>query len=128
MPVLSGVDLDVRDGEFVTLVGPSGCGKSTLLRILAGLEAADSGRVVIDGRDVSAVRPAARNLAMVFQSYALYPHLTVGQNMATPLKMRDLTRMQRLPVLGPIFAREAYRRIFSGVAMFWPTVKCGYSA
>ncbi|MEO0860252.1 MAG: ABC transporter ATP-binding protein [Pseudomonadota bacterium] len=110
-PVLNSVSLDIEDGEFVTLVGPSGCGKSTLLRILAGLEAADEGSVAIEGRDVTAVRPADRNLAMVFQSYALYPHLTVAENMMTPLRMRDLHRGQRLPILGPMIARAAHRKL-----------------
>ena len=110
-PVLKGVDLTVAAGEFVTLVGPSGCGKSTLLRILAGLETPDSGCVEINGRDVTAVRPANRNLAMVFQSYALYPHLSVEENLMTPLKLRDLTRLQRLPLLGPLLARDRYRAL-----------------
>ena len=109
--VLKGVDLTVAAGEFVTLVGPSGCGKSTLLRILAGLERPDGGRVEIDGRDVTAVRPADRNLAMVFQSYALYPHLSVEENMMTPLKLRDLTRLQRLPLVGPLLAQDRYRAL-----------------
>ncbi|MFV2091943.1 MAG: ABC transporter ATP-binding protein, partial [Hyphomicrobiales bacterium] len=103
--VLKGVDLAIRDGEFLTLVGPSGCGKSTLLRILAGLEAPTSGQVWIRGQDVTGVRPSARNLAMVFQSYALYPHLSVAENMLTPLKLRDLSRRQRLPLVGPLLAR-----------------------
>ncbi|GGF03225.1 ABC transporter ATP-binding protein [Stappia taiwanensis] len=84
--VLKGIDLEVADGEFVIFVGPSGCGKSTLLRIIAGLEDASDGRVEIDGRDVSAVPPAKRGIAMVFQTYALYPHLTVRDNMALGLK------------------------------------------
>ncbi len=75
--VIKGVDLVVKDGEFCVFVGPSGCGKSTLLRIIAGLEDATSGEVAIDGRRVNAVPPAKREIAMVFQSYALYPHLTV---------------------------------------------------
>ncbi len=104
-PVLNGVDLTVRPGEFLTLVGPSGCGKSTLLRILAGLEAADAGQVQIGGQDVTTVRPAARNLAMVFQSYALYPHLSVADNMLTPLKLRDLGRVENLPLIGPLVSR-----------------------
>ncbi len=75
--VLKGIDLEVKDGEFVIFVGPSGCGKSTLLRIIAGLEDATSGSVQIDGVEVGHVPPAKRGIAMVFQSYALYPHLTV---------------------------------------------------
>jgi multiple sugar transport system ATP-binding protein len=84
--VLKGIDLDVKDGEFVVFVGPSGCGKSTLLRVIAGLEDLTSGRVLIDGADVSATPPARRGIAMVFQTYALYPHLTVRDNMALGLK------------------------------------------
>ncbi|MBX9456527.1 MAG: ABC transporter ATP-binding protein [Rhizobium sp.] len=84
--VLKGIDLEVRDGEFVIFVGPSGCGKSTLLRSIAGLEDISSGSIVIDGRDVSSTPPAKRGIAMVFQSYALYPHLTVKDNMALGLK------------------------------------------
>ena len=84
--VLKGIDLEVRDGEFVVFVGPSGCGKSTLLRIIAGLEDATSGALRIDGEDVIDVPPAKRGIAMVFQTYALYPHLTVADNMSLGLK------------------------------------------
>jgi len=98
--VLKGVTLDIEDGEFVSLVGPSGCGKSTLLRIIAGLESPTSGDIAIDGADVTQVRAADRNLSMVFQSYALYPHLTVAENIAVPLQMRQMTAMQRLPLVG----------------------------
>ena len=84
--VLKGIDLEVEDGEFVIFVGPSGCGKSTLLRVIAGLEDASSGSVRIDGREVSATPPAKRGIAMVFQSYALYPHLSVKDNMGLGLK------------------------------------------
>lgn len=84
--VIKGVDLTVEDGEFVIFVGPSGCGKSTLLRIIAGLEDASSGEILIDGKEVSSVPPAKRGIAMVFQSYALYPHLTVKDNMGLGLK------------------------------------------
>ena len=98
--VLDGIDLDIRDGEFLTLVGPSGCGKSTLLRIIAGLDHADAGEVCIDGLAVDALAPKARDVAMVFQSYALYPYMSVAQNMALPLTMRRLSAWQRLPVLG----------------------------
>ncbi|NVN85286.1 MAG: ABC transporter ATP-binding protein [Rhodopseudomonas sp.] len=98
--VLKGIDLKIEPGEFISLVGPSGCGKSTLLRIIAGLETQTSGQVRIDGEAVDGVRPSARNLAMVFQSYALYPHLTVFDNIAVPLRMRRLSAAQRLPLLG----------------------------
>ena len=114
-PVLTDVDLAVKAGEFVTLVGPSGCGKSTLLRILAGLEAQDAGDVTIAGRCVNGVRGADRNLAMVFQSYALYPHLTVAENMMTPLRLRDLRFAERLPILGPLLAPAKHRAIHAQV-------------
>ena len=84
--VLKGIDLEVNDGEFVVFVGPSGCGKSTLLRVIAGLEDATSGNVLIDGRKVDTVPPSDRGIAMVFQTYALYPHLTVRNNMSLGLK------------------------------------------
>ncbi len=100
--VLKGVTLDVKDGEFISLVGPSGCGKSTLLRIIAGLETPTSGNIAIGGTDVTQLRAADRNLSMVFQSYALYPHLTVAENIAVPLQMRQMTALQRLPVLGSV--------------------------
>jgi ABC-type sugar transport system ATPase subunit len=85
---LQDVEFSVGDGEFVVLVGPSGCGKSTALRLVAGLSEPDSGRVLIDGRDVHGVPPKDRGCAMVFQSYALYPHWTVYDNLAFPLKLR----------------------------------------
>lgn len=90
--VIPEVDLTIEDGEFVVFVGPSGCGKSTLLRLIAGLEEASEGRVLIGGRDVTDAAPAARGVAMVFQSYALYPHLTVAENIAFPLKVAKLPR------------------------------------
>ena len=85
--VIPEIDLDIEDGEFVVFVGPSGCGKSTLLRLIAGLEDTTGGKILIDGKDVTAAPPAKRGLAMVFQSYALYPHMTVYNNIAFPLKM-----------------------------------------
>lgn len=100
LSVLNGIDLDIADGEYLTLVGPSGCGKSTTLRIIAGLETQTTGDVEIDGRVVNEVRPSRRDLAMVFQSYALYPHLTVRQNLVTPLQLRDMNFWQRIPLLG----------------------------
>lgn len=84
--VIKGIDLEVKEGEFVIFVGPSGCGKSTLLRIIAGLEDKTSGEILIDDKEVSTVPPAKRGIAMVFQSYALYPHLTVRDNMGLGLK------------------------------------------
>jgi len=84
------LSLSVEDNEFLTLVGPSGCGKSTILRLIAGLEQPSEGRVVIGGQDVSPMPPGDRNIAMVFQSYALYPHMTVQQNIESGLKLRNL--------------------------------------
>ena len=81
------IDLAIHDGEFMVLVGPSGCAKSTTLRMIAGLEDTTAGHIMIDGRDVTDEAPARRKLAMVFQSYALYPHMTVAKNIAFPLKM-----------------------------------------
>lgn len=98
--VLKGVSLDIADREFMTLVGPSGCGKSTLLRIIAGLEQQDDGDIRIGGASAGRKRAADRDLAMVFQSYALYPHLTACDNIALPLTMRRLTAWQRLPLIG----------------------------
>ena len=85
--VVRGVDLDIASGEFCVLLGPSGCGKSTLLRMIAGLEDVDNGRIDIGDREVTDLEPNERNIAMVFQSYALYPHMTVRENMAFALKL-----------------------------------------
>jgi ABC-type sugar transport system ATPase subunit len=87
-PILRGVDLEIAEGSFAVLVGPSGCGKSTLLRIVAGLEEVDAGTIELAGRDVTREPPRARDVAMVFQSYALYPHLSVRDNLAFGLKLR----------------------------------------
>jgi ABC-type sugar transport system ATPase subunit len=100
---LDGIDLAVADAEIVVLVGPSGCGKSTLLRIVAGLETPTAGTVSIDGRVVNDAPPQARNVAMVFQDYALYPHLTVRGNLEFPLRMRGLPPAAR----GPLIERTA---------------------
>lgn len=88
------ISIDVDEGEFLTLLGPSGCGKSTLLRLIAGLEPPTRGKVVINGRDVNHVSPGKRNIAMVFQSYALYPHMTVYENIAAGLKLRKMSAVE----------------------------------
>ncbi len=93
--VIRGIDLDVREGEFLVFVGPSGCGKSTTLRMIAGLESISEGELLIDGVRANEVRPADRGAAMVFQSYALYPHMTVAENMGFALKMAGQSRAQR---------------------------------
>jgi multiple sugar transport system ATP-binding protein len=119
--VIHGVDLDITDGEFVVLVGPSGCGKSTLLRMIAGLETISAGTIQIGERVVNHLPPAQRDIAMVFQNYALYPHMTVADNMAFALKLRKTDaatvndRVQRAAeILGlkPYLAR--YPRQLSG--------------
>jgi len=92
--VVHGIDLQVQQGEFIVILGPSGCGKSTLLRMVAGLEGISSGEVLIGGKVVNDLEPAERDIAMVFQNYALYPHMTVEQNMAYGLKVRGLPRDQ----------------------------------
>jgi len=93
--VIAGVDLEVNEGEFLVFVGPSGCGKSTMLRMIAGLESISAGELQIDGRRANEVRPADRGAAMVFQSYALYPHMTVAENMGFALKMAGVAKAQR---------------------------------
>ncbi|TPJ30922.1 ABC transporter ATP-binding protein [Mesorhizobium sp. B2-7-2] len=109
--VLKGIDLEVTDGEFVVFVGPSGCGKSTLLRVIAGLEDSTSGRVLIDGTDVSVTPPAKRGIAMVFQTYALYPHLTVKNNMALGLKQAGTPAAEierRIKIASAMLSLEPY--------------------
>lgn len=86
--VIPGIDLDIRSGEFLVLVGPSGSGKSTLLKMIAGLEETTGGRILVDGENITDADPSARDLAMVFQTYALYPHMTVEENMSFALRMR----------------------------------------
>ena len=93
--VIKGIDLDARDGEFLVFVGPSGCGKSTVLRMIAGLETITGGEILIDGARANDVRPADRGAAMVFQSYALYPHMTVAENMGFSLRMAGVARARR---------------------------------
>ncbi|EYD78208.1 Maltose/maltodextrin transport ATP-binding protein MalK [Rubellimicrobium mesophilum DSM 19309] len=115
LQTIHGVDLDVGDGEFVVFVGPSGCGKSTLLRMIAGLEDVTAGEIAIGGRVVNDVEPADRGTAMVFQSYALYPHMTVGQNLSFGLRMngnptadteRRVAEAARILQIGPLLDRR----------------------
>src|SRR5215216_1919981 len=94
-PSVDKLNLDVGDGEFLVLVGPSGCGKSTALRMLAGLEDVDTGEVRISGADVSNKPPKDRDIAMVFQNYALYPHMTVADNMGFALKLKGVGKAER---------------------------------
>ena len=94
-PAINKLNLEVKDGEFLVLVGPSGCGKSTLLRMLAGLEEVDEGRILIGGKDVTQVAPKDRDIAMVFQSYALYPHMSVAENMGFALKIAGIAKEER---------------------------------
>ena len=98
--VIKGIDLDIADREFVVFVGPSGCGKSTLLRMIAGLEAITGGELRIDGARVNEVGPADRGLAMVFQSYALYPHMTVADNMGFALRLAGVPKAERARKVG----------------------------
>ena len=113
--VLRGIDLDIADGEFAVFVGPSGCGKSTLLRMIAGLEDIDEGEVAIGGQRINDVPPAERGIAMVFQSYALYPHMTVAENMGFALKMAGqpkaevdaaVARAAEILQIGPLLSRK----------------------
>src|SRR5687767_9387658 len=92
--VIHGIDLRVADGEFIVIVGPSGCGKSTLLRMVAGLETITGGEIVIGGRVVNNLEPKDRDIAMVFQNYALYPHMSVYDNMAYGLRIRGLSKAE----------------------------------
>ncbi|OZA19243.1 MAG: sugar ABC transporter ATP-binding protein [Rhodobacterales bacterium 17-64-5] len=119
--VIHGVDVDIRDGEFVVLVGPSGCGKSTLLRMIAGLENITGGEILIGNRVVNDVPPKERDIAMVFQNYALYPHMTVGANMGFSLKLRNApkaeieTRVARAAeILGLSHLLDRFPRQLSG--------------
>ncbi|MCU0945620.1 MAG: ATP-binding cassette domain-containing protein, partial [Rubritepida sp.] len=120
-PVLHGVSVEIEDGAFVVLVGPSGCGKSTLLRMLAGLENITAGEIAIGGRVVNKVPPKDRDIAMVFQNYALYPHMTVFQNMAFSMKLAGASKAvmddevgRAARILGLEALLERYPRQLSG--------------
>src|SRR5271169_249099 len=113
--VIHGIGFDIRDGEFMVLVGPSGCGKSTLLRMLAGLEEISGGTIAIDGKVVNNMESKDRDIAMVFQSYALYPHMTVADNMAFSLKLRkapSATIQERVAKAARILNLEPYLKRF----------------
>ena len=121
VPILHGVDIEIKDGSFTVLVGPSGCGKSTLLRMIAGLEEISSGEIHIGNRQVNDLPPKERDIAMVFQNYALYPHMTVGQNMAFSLTLakrpqeeidKKVARAADILALGSLL--ERYPRQLSG--------------
>jgi multiple sugar transport system ATP-binding protein len=112
-PVLGGVELAVADGEFMTLVGPSGCGKTTLIRIIAGIESQDAGSVLIGGSPIDHLRPHERRVAMVFQSYALYPHMSVRANLSLPLVMSRLRLHERLPLVRLLSQRR--RTVMRGI-------------
>ena len=96
LEIIPPLNLEIKDGEFVVFVGPSGCGKSTLLRLIAGLEDVSSGQILINGEDATEVSPAKRKLAMVFQSYALYPHMTVRKNISFPLRMAGISNAEQV--------------------------------
>src|SRR5579859_477368 len=93
--VVKGLNLEIDDGEFLVLLGPSGCGKTTALRMVAGLESVTAGRILVGNRDVTGMLPKYRDIAMVFQSYALYPHMTVAENIGYPLKLRAVPVSER---------------------------------
>ncbi|WP_287363252.1 sn-glycerol-3-phosphate ABC transporter ATP-binding protein UgpC [Mesorhizobium sp.] len=119
--ILHGVSVDIEDGEFVTLVGPSGCGKSTLLRMIAGLEKISRGQIAIGERVVNNVAPKERDVAMVFQNYALYPHMTVAENMAFSLMLKGVAKAESAAsvkraaeILGLVPLLERYPRQLSG--------------
>ena len=119
--ILHGVSVEIADGEFVVLVGPSGCGKSTLLRMIAGLESITGGEIAIDKRVVNDVPPKERDIAMVFQNYALYPHMTVAENMGFSLKLKNAPQAETTQkvreaadILGLVPYLDRYPRQLSG--------------
>ena len=127
---VSDVDLTVDDGEFFVLLGPSGSGKTTLLRMIAGLEMADAGTITIGGTDVTTLPPRKRDLAMVFQNYAVFPHLTVRQNIGFGLRCSrsDSSTRSAAQRTRSSMVRASVCFIFRPNAMFWKTVRCGNTA
>ena len=128
-PAVDKLNLTVKDGEFLVLVGPSGCGKSTSLRMLAGLEEVNEGHIRIGDRDVTDVPPKDRDIAMVFQNYALYPHMTVAENMGFALKIAGVSKEEReAHVLchGHVWVESVVLEDHCDVAVFWWNV--GYVA
>jgi multiple sugar transport system ATP-binding protein len=111
------VSLEIADGEFMVLVGPSGCGKTTLLRMIAGLEQVSSGRVILGGEDVTDHSPRERDIAMVFQNYALYPHMTVGENLGFALKLRKFSKSERARRVGDVAEKLGLEELLNRVAM-----------
>ena len=107
------VSLEIADAEFMVLVGPSGCGKTTLLRMIAGLEQVSSGRVILGGEDVTDRSPRERDMAMVFQNYALYPHMTVGDNLGFALKLRKISKAERARRVGDVAAKLGLEELLS---------------
>ncbi len=123
--VLHKVDISVAEGEFLVLVGPSGCGKSTLLNMIAGLEDITSGEIRIKDTVMNGVHPSKRNIAMVFQSYALYPNMTVGQNITFGLEMHGVPKSERDAAMALSRSVFATPCISSPKVMFCPTVMFG---
>ena len=127
--IIKGIDLEVNDKEFVVFVGPSGCGKSTLLRLIAGLEEVSGGTIELDGRDITEVSPAKRDLAMVFQTYALYPHMSVRKNMSFALDLAGVPKAEvekkvgeaaRILELGPMLERKP-KQLSAASVNAWPS-------
>jgi multiple sugar transport system ATP-binding protein len=128
--VLQDIDIQVSDGEFLVLVGPSGCGKSTLLNMIAGLETVTGGTIEIEGVPVNDLPPAHRDIAMVFQSYALYPTMTVEQNMAFGLEMRGVSKADRKVAVQrrPASANRTSAQTQTITPLWWSAATCCYGS